>query len=358
MTRNFGLDLIRAISIWLVLIYHAGVNIPGLEPLSIGQIGVEIFFVLSGFLIGGILFKEIDKNNSLFITLKTFWTRRWFRIIPLYYAVLAFKFLAIDDSVGWNLVYYILFLQNNFYGIQFLSVSWSLVIEEWFYLFSPVFLFYCTRIFKTEKGIAFSIVAFILFVVAIRAIYVIHGNVPFSGVNSNFPFRVDSLFIGVLLSFINFKKWQLFNFLSSIKVMIAGFILFFGYLFYYWTQAFPVDTIDEVYFFRILGFLILPLSIGLIIPAVSRFKFNLDRNKVTRGFKFFITWTSVLTYAIYLIHGFVYSKASRILEEDQIFILNVLSFITTYILSWLIYRYFEKPILDYRDKITGYYKKK
>ena len=53
----------RAFSIWLVLIQHGGINIPGLMPLKIGGIGVEIFFVLSGFLIGGIIFREIDKKN-------------------------------------------------------------------------------------------------------------------------------------------------------------------------------------------------------------------------------------------------------------------------------------------------------
>ncbi len=141
MKRNFGLDLLRAISIWLVLAQHGGINITGLTPLKIGSIGVEIFFVLSGFLIGGILLRDIDKNLSLKQTLINFWTRRWFRILPLYYIILLFKFIVVDHSIGKNILYYVLFLQNNFYGIDFLPVSWSLVIEEWFYLLSQ--FFYC-----------------------------------------------------------------------------------------------------------------------------------------------------------------------------------------------------------------------
>src|ERR1035437_3385980 len=113
--------------------------------MEIGSIGVEIFFVLSGFLIGGILFREIDKGNSFVKTLINFWIRRWFRILPLYYAVLLFKFIAIDHSIGWNILYYFAFLQNNFYGINYFSVSWSLVVEEWFYLFAPLFLLFLCK---------------------------------------------------------------------------------------------------------------------------------------------------------------------------------------------------------------------
>src|ERR1043166_7307885 len=103
MPRNFGLDILRAFSIWLVMLQHAGIDIPGMAPLKIGTIGVEIFFVLSGFLIGGILFREIGKQRPPLQTLRDFWIRRWFRILPLYYAMLLFKFIFLDHSIGWKI---------------------------------------------------------------------------------------------------------------------------------------------------------------------------------------------------------------------------------------------------------------
>ena len=350
MKRNFGLDLLRAISIWLVLLQHAGINIPGLKPLKIGGIGVEIFFVISGYLIGGILFKEINKKNNLRKTLKNFWIRRWFRILPLYYLILAFKFTFIDDSISWNIIYYIFFLQNNFYGIDFFQVSWSLVIEEWFYLFCPIFLFYVSKFLKKESRIVYSIIILIFCIVLLRTIYVIQGNVPYDGINGNFPFRFDSLFIGVLLSFLNYKKFKLFDKLKSKKIFGLGIILFFGYIYYYWTLSFPNNLIDQSYFPRTLGFLILPLSIGLTIPYVS----NINISNWKTIHVVFIVKTSILTYSIYLIHPFVYEEILYLNSIDSYLIRFILTIVITYGFALLVYHGFEKPILKYRDKITDH----
>jgi peptidoglycan/LPS O-acetylase OafA/YrhL len=353
MNRNFGLDLMRAISIWMVLAQHGGINIPGLSPLKIGGIGVEIFFVLSGFLIGAILFKEIDKNLSLGKTLTNFWTRRWFRILPLYYLALVFKFIFIDHSIGFNIVYYLLFLQNNFYGIDYFDVSWSLVIEEWFYLFTPFFLLFATKILKTEKNIFFSIIAFILLVNLARLSYVLQTNVPYQGINSNFPFRFDSLFLGVLLAFMKHKKWTLFQKLKSPGFAIVGFVLFVGYIYYYWTLSYPNQLINSTLLPRTLGFLILPFTVALMVPFISSINFNQHKNILNKAFYELITYTSVLTYAIYLIHTFIFPK---ILNNDNIptkLLQWSVALGLTYLVSWVVYQTFEKPILKYRDKITS-----
>lgn len=349
--RIFGLDLLRAFSIWLVLLQHAGLNIPGLKPIKIGGFGVEIFFVLSGFLIGGILFKELDKKAPFHTTLKNFWVRRWFRILPLYYLILFFKFIVIDHSIGSNILYYVFFLQNNFYGIEFLNVSWSLVIEEWFYLFAPIFLFVIYRLFKRDSYIIWAIVLFMIFEVLLRLYFVINFDTPYKGIHPNFILRFDSLFIGVLLAFLKNRDLPIFKKLQTPLIFIVGLAGFVGYLVFFWSMGNPVYLIDSTYFIRTVGFLLLPFFIGLTIPYLATIKMQ-GESRISKYANEMITWTSLLTYAIYLVHPFMFKY---ILHSDiiDVFILKlIMSLFATYTVAFLLYKYFENPILKYRDKIT------
>jgi peptidoglycan/LPS O-acetylase OafA/YrhL len=113
-----------------------------------GYFGVEIFFVLSGFLIGGILLRNFSDDGVSGGTLGRFWCRRWLRTLPLYYLFVGVN-LAINAALGspspkwvWNLV----FLQNcTTPAGPFFTESWSLAIEEWFYLLAPVAIFLLAR---------------------------------------------------------------------------------------------------------------------------------------------------------------------------------------------------------------------
>lgn len=348
MKRNFGLDIMRSVSILLVLLQHIGFYIPGLAPLRLGGVGVEVFFVLSGFLIGGILFREIDKGQNLYNTLKSFWIRRWFRILPLYYLVLLVKFTLIDHSIGWNIFYYFFFLQNNFYGIQFLDVSWSLVIEEWFYLFAPLYLFAIVRFLKSDIKTIVSIILFILVVLVLRTFYVTATNAPYVGVNGNFPFRFDSLFIGVLLSFLHYKNLNAFRKMSTPVVFVLGLVLFVTYVFIFISFS---NVVDEILIFRTLGFLVLPLTISVMVPYVSTLSIDPGKNSTNKFAYLFFTKTSVLTYALYLTHPFVNEFLSHIGFDQSLPIKAISSLSLTFVLSWLVYTFFEHPILKYRDKI-------
>lgn len=119
--RIFGLDVMRAMAIVMVVVAHAvfvfkGYSNSFFDILHIfGFLGVEIFFVLSGFLIGGILFKLFRTKDVSFMDLKHFWIRRWFRTLPLYFLFLIINIL-IALLTGFELPNslwkYLFFLQN------------------------------------------------------------------------------------------------------------------------------------------------------------------------------------------------------------------------------------------------------
>lgn len=350
-SRNFGLDLVRCISIWLVLISHLGVRIPGIKPLTIGGIGVEVFFVLSGFLIGGILIRQIDKEQGLWDTLKSFWVRRWYRILPLYYLAITLKFLLVDDSIGWNILYYVFFLQNNFFGVQFYSVTWSLVIEEWFYLFAPFYLYLTMTILKSNMKVLWAIVGFILFVIISRGLFVFITDVPYSGINGNFPFRFDSLFLGVLLAFVRIRFPHAYAKLERPKFAVGGMLLIVVYLGLLWRPASEAGLVDSGLFYRTFGYFILPFSMALMIPYCASWKELTQKSWRSKLFFQIVTRTSLYTYALYLTHSLVLSYLHGPLVDIGSYGLEIAAFIAlSYALSAVIYHGFEKPILNLRDR--------
>ncbi len=353
MNRNFGLDVVRAIAIWLVLLQHTGLNLYGLAPIKIGGVGVEIFFVLSGFLIGGIIFKDLSNNQSLTKTLLNFWIRRWFRILPLYYLALLFKYIFIDHSIGINIFYYYAFLQNNFYNINFFPVSWSLVIEEWFYIFTPIYLFFITRFVKNKKNTALLLALFIVLINITRFFYATQNKVPFSGINGNFIFRFDSLFLGVILAYFKFNKSIVFVKMQNIKWFIFGLTLFLGYIAFLIVMNlfYPQNEVSGL-FIKTFGFFILPFTITLTIPFIDSF-YSFEKNSIAKDFLFkIITYTSILTYALYLIHPFYYSLIHLQIFSNINYIIKVIvALALTYVTSLIVYNFFEKPILNYRDKL-------
>ena len=183
--------------------------------------------------------------------------------------------------------------------------------------------------------------------------YVLNGNVPYEGVNSNFPFRFDSLFLGVLLAFVKHKKWILYEKLKSPLIAIAGFFMFVGYIYYYWTLSYSNQLINSMLLPRTIGFFILPFTVALTVPYISTIKFNKHRNILTKAFYELITYTSVLTYAIYLIHTFIFPVILEHSNQSSSILQWVTALVLTYLISWFVYQTFEKPILNYRDKITS-----
>ncbi len=147
--RQPGLDLLRALAIIVVVIYHAalfGFKLPGRVD-RFGWIGVDLFFVLSGYLIGGQLLAPLARGQS--INLGRFFARRALRIMPAYFVILAiYIFLPWwreypEMSSSWK---FLLSVQNiDLHGGTAFSHAWSLAVEDQFYLCLPFILLFVNR---------------------------------------------------------------------------------------------------------------------------------------------------------------------------------------------------------------------
>ena len=177
--RVFGLDLMRAMAICMVLcshilwIYNPKDGIIRQLFALFGFLGVEFFFVLSGFLIGRILYKIYIRENFAIKSVLYFLKRRWFRTLPNYYLVLLIN-IVITISLNRQmhkslscpmpkLELYFVFLQNGLskmatffpFGFSKMSTffpeSWSLSVEEWAYLILPISLLLLSLLYKPKN---------------------------------------------------------------------------------------------------------------------------------------------------------------------------------------------------------------
>lgn len=216
------LDGIRGVAIAMVLLFHyfyvpAAVTPGGLaehvlRPLRVGWTGVDLFFVLSGFLIGGILLDE-RQSSSYF---KTFYARRFYRIVPLYAVVLCacylFALLVEHDHApqfSWMFLIrlpwlpYVFFAQNfwmasrNTLGMPGLGATWSLAVEEQFYLTLPLIVW----LFGPRR-LRHILVGMIIGAPILRTILCFAWSGKYMLPFMLMPCRADSLLLGVLAAIV------------------------------------------------------------------------------------------------------------------------------------------------------------
>jgi len=220
--RQPGLDLLRALAIIVVVVYHAalfGFKLPGRVD-RFGWIGVDLFFVLSGYLIGGQLLAPLACDQS--IKLGSFFTRRALRIMPAYFVVLAIYFLLPSwreyPDMAQPLWKFLLSVQNiALHGGTAFSHAWSLAVEDQFYLALPFLLLFLYR----RPRVA-MIIPCLLIVggIALRAFLAaqnpsVNGGVSFRGFQAWIYYptwtRLDPLVFGVALAAIEKLRptwWQ------------------------------------------------------------------------------------------------------------------------------------------------------
>ncbi|HEX4627877.1 MAG TPA: acyltransferase [Gemmatimonadales bacterium] len=237
MTRVPQLDVARGVAVFLVLGRH--MQLPSEQAASavraaaalwyqVGWIAIDLFFVLSGFLIAGLLFTEYQKHGSLRIG--RFLIRRGFKIYPAFYVFLVASvlFSTYESPLTRDLVQRVLaealYVQN--YLPPLWGPTWSLAVEEHFYLLLAVVLFVLVRRGRSQDnpfgGLVYLIVG--LAVVALILRIATPPTHPYSYRKHFFPthLRLDSIAWGVLLSYLyHFRREQLLAFLERRRWMIA-----------------------------------------------------------------------------------------------------------------------------------------
>ena len=346
-----SIDGIRGCAIILVLIYHClEITFFPYSVLSkIGWIGVDLFFVLSGFLITGILYDTKGSKNYLSV----FLFKRILRIFPLYYLALSIFFivLLIPNITSTNsflnkghfddIIYYLTFTQNirfsmHGFGItDILNHFWSLAIEEQFYLVWPIIIMFTKR----NKIILISILIIIIALVT-RNIY------PF------FPFsyvftlaRIDALAIGGItailirrnITFLN--KYTLYIF--TILLVLLSYIVLITKSVY----------IDDIYLIRY-GYTLFDVLFASIIIL------TFDSKRIGKFIGYFfenslLRFLGKYSYGIYVYHWLLYRGLYMYLETkyslSSIFILPFILFVI--IVSVLSYNLYEKKFLEFKSKI-------
>jgi peptidoglycan/LPS O-acetylase OafA/YrhL len=345
--RVFGLDVMRAAAISLVLLSHAAIWLRRFKlgyvfSLLGGYFGVELFFVLSGFLIGGILFRWLTNPESA-TTLMIFWRRRWFRTLPNY-----FLFLGINSALYMYLfphsippfIRYLFFCQNiGSTPPEFFNESWSLAIEEWFYLLVPIALASAAWMSpKYFRSNSFVIIIFgVVSITLARSVYVgIEQPMWLQGVRQIVIYRLDACMFGVLAAWVKCfhpSVWQLPRpALPVIAVLICALI-----------SGLAVSLPEQSVFLHIAGFPLTSIAAMLLLPTLDSWQSSI---RYCGGF---IRCLSKWSYSLYFVNLPIFALLLKHYRYNAPLLCTIAFLVFSVASAALCYRFYEKPMMNLRD---------
>lgn len=358
------IDGLRAVAVLLVIWFHSSefvftedmVGLVGAYYTAalIGQTAVDLFFVISGFLITGILIDSADLKGRY----KRFYTRRTLRIFPLYYAfILLFGLVLMSEppemgSDKGHFIYYLFYLQNwlggdHLEGIYvLLNHTWSLAIEEQFYLIWP-FVFW-SLYKRSYMGTMIFCVALIIVSAGCRFYFAAQEEYVFAYKATICHF--DSIAMGALCSLLYFKyKDQILRY--RIPVMLCGAVSFIIFLILLYTRQNSTDShlfmmsnglIFTNIFYMCIFMLLLIAREGNAIKKALCHRFLRFSGKISYGLYIFHFPVGMMIAASINTMGMGYAASHSI---TLLLILPV-----CYLIAWLSYTYLEMPILKLKGK--------
>lgn len=348
-----ALDVLRGLAICFVVFYH---NFGFLTFFKFGWMGVDLFFVLSGYLITDLLMQS--RENRYFF--RNFYIRRALRIFPLYYLVLiAFftlsptlfsqkgpgtTFSYYNDNKTWFWSYFQNWLMV-FKGappVPFLAHFWSLAVEEQFYIFWPLIIFFVRPISRLRK----LIIGLILFSVVLRILtWALYPN-DVEVFYCNTLTRMDSLLMGSLLA-VHLKEGRSIP-SSLIKLSTAAFILLISCSLIIFGNVRQDNLI-----FPTIGYSVSALFFTCMLYLILKNEKNL-----TGWIKHLhpLSFIGKISYGIYVYHIPIYLVLSATISEllashntsfiSSAAIISMLSLVLTIAASTISFYYIEKPILN------------
>jgi peptidoglycan/LPS O-acetylase OafA/YrhL len=366
-TKLYGLDHLRALAILLVLLFHyLSFGHPEWTNFfsDTGWTGVDLFFVLSGFLIASQLFAQIKKGKP--VSLKEFFLKRLFRIIPIYFFIVAiyfcipffrekeslpplWKFLTFTQNFGLNRAAYGTF-----------SHAWSLCVEEHFYLFLPFILLFLQYTNSFKK--AYWIIIFLFIASLLLRLYSwYYLYLPNSGSKEKIDFwamysyyptynRLDGLLVGVSIA-------GIYQFLPALWQRIAKYgnwlillgVIILALCFQFCSKLYEYNT-------SIYGYTFISIGYGFMVAGAlspSSFLFRWKSN--------FTTLIATLSYGMYLSHKGIIHMTQVIFGDWGIDKNSSLMLLICVLLSiaaaWILHLVIEKPFMKWRDVVLEKFKK-
>ena len=401
--NNFkAIDGIRAIAVLWVIIFHIWIfqhntfpNILGevaQNPLLVwitkGDLGVDLFFVISGFLIGSILFKEYKRTKTL--NFKSFYLRRFLRLFPVYFfsMIIALYFLDGNGAERWTTAWSNLIYVNNYVFKSYMGWTWSLAIEEQFYIVIPFLIVFLFPKFR-KKRVLFTILAIIPIVLTYYySVHIFNFEIPYNreifgdiwqewfwGYYMLTHLRYGGLLSGVIAAYIHINHSEkVLNFFQN-KKNLSNFLILFSIVSFLLISSLSLGQaapVEESIFYE------LPRNVGVYYEIIHRELFSYvvvflmmaclySKSRIIQPLNTFLSASffypiAKISYSAYLFHVMFmewffpifteYSKNS--LTTIQIVFTNgVISIMVTILVAGLMLVFIEEPFNKLKNKLTS-----
>lgn len=356
--HNLHLDGLRGIAILMVIFFH---YFTGFYVFDFGWSGVDLFFILSGYLLSGRIIPYLNDRKIIW----KFYFNRILRIVPLYFSFLIvfylfFYFVASNQTRNFSehlqhpLIFFT-FVCNwmfilNFNPVQHqLSHLWSLAVEEQFYLFFPI---YVVILRQKKKLLNFTLLGIVIILIS-RYLYSLSLNEAEDlKIYWNTFYRMDSFFVGVLIYLLK-ENGYLDKYYKRIKIIliISILVILVGCIH---ENSFRIN-----HFFITIGFTVVAVGYGCIVVFAINARNNFIKRITSNGRLIFF---GKISFGLYIFHwpvyltmfsatNFLLQKFGFSLSPNNIQLINIFfSFGLVTVISFLSFRYYESFFLKWKIK--------